>query len=85
MPQAMRGQEVQFAFERAFENHRVTRYDGRAWLYRCTDQDLGSRYVFEEDLGWRRFVTGGLSITQCPGNHFTMLSLIHISEPTRPY
>jgi len=72
MPQAMRGQEVQFAFERAFENHRVEPYDGRVWLYRCTDHDLGTRYVFEEDLGWRHFVANGLSITQCPGNHYSM-------------
>jgi acyl transferase domain-containing protein len=72
MPQTMRGQEVQFAFERAFENHRVAPYEGKVWLYRCTDHDLGTRYVFEEDLGWRPFVRGGLSIVQCPGNHFTM-------------
>jgi acyl transferase domain-containing protein len=72
MPQAMRGQEVQFAFERAFESHRVAEYDGNVWLYRCTDHDLGTRYVFEEDLGWRHFVRGALSITQCPGNHYSM-------------
>jgi acyl transferase domain-containing protein len=71
MPQAMRGQEVQFAFERAFESHRVGAYDGKVWLFRCTDHDLGTRYVFEQDLGWRHFVAD-LSITQCPGNHYTM-------------
>ncbi|MEO6596882.1 MAG: SDR family NAD(P)-dependent oxidoreductase [Planctomycetota bacterium] len=72
MPQAMRGTDVQFAFERAFENHRVKPYDGGVWMYRCTDQDLGTRYVFDEKLGWGPFVTGPMSVTACPGNHFTM-------------
>ena len=72
MPAEMRGLDVQFAFERAFESHVVQPYEGKVWLYRCTDHDLGTRYVFEEHLGWRPFVNGGLSIVQCPGNHFTM-------------
>ncbi|HEX5054373.1 MAG TPA: SDR family NAD(P)-dependent oxidoreductase [Planctomycetota bacterium] len=72
MPQAMRGTDVQFAFERAFENHRVGPYEGRVWMFRCTDQDLGTRYVFDEKLGWGPFVKGGMSVTACPGNHFTM-------------
>ncbi|MBX3462824.1 MAG: SDR family NAD(P)-dependent oxidoreductase [Planctomycetes bacterium] len=72
MPQTMRGQELQFAFERAFESHLVAPYAGKVWLYRCTDHDLGTRYVFEEHLGWRPFVRGGVAITQCPGNHYTM-------------
>ncbi len=72
MPQAMRGADLQFAFERAFENHRVAPYDGKVWLFRCTDHDLGTRYVFEHDLGWRHFVQGGLTVTQCPGNHYSM-------------
>ncbi|MBM4062333.1 MAG: SDR family NAD(P)-dependent oxidoreductase, partial [Planctomycetes bacterium] len=72
MPPALRGEEVQFAFERAFEAHRVAPYEGRVWLFRCTDQDLGTRYRFDERLGWGPYVQGGVAVTQCPGNHFTM-------------
>lgn len=72
MPAAMRGEEVQFAFERAFEAHVVQPYEGKLWLFRCTDHDLGTRYVFDEKLGWEPFARGGISVTQCPGNHFTM-------------
>jgi acyl transferase domain-containing protein len=72
MPPALRGEEVQFAFERAFVQHAVKPYDGRLWLYRCTDYDLGSRYHFDEQLGWGPFAKAGLSVEQCPGNHFTM-------------
>lgn len=70
MPAAMRGEDVQFAFERAFERHRVQPYPGKVWLFRCTDHDLGTRYVWDEMLGWGPFVA--LRVTQCPGNHFTM-------------
>ncbi|MBL9075949.1 MAG: SDR family NAD(P)-dependent oxidoreductase [Planctomycetes bacterium] len=72
MPQEMRGLDVQFAFERAFESHVVQSYEGKVWLYRCTEHDLGTRYVFEEHLGWQPFVRGGMSIVQCPGNHYSM-------------
>ena len=71
MPAALRGEEVQFAFERAFESHQVAAYEGRVWLFRCTEHDLGTRYVFDERLGWAPFVKD-LSVTQCPGTHFSM-------------
>ncbi|MBP8300815.1 MAG: SDR family NAD(P)-dependent oxidoreductase, partial [Planctomycetes bacterium] len=72
MPQALRGEEVQFAFERAFLQHEVKPIEARLWLYRCTDYDFGSRYRFDEQLGWGPFAGGGISVHQCPGNHFTM-------------
>jgi acyl transferase domain-containing protein/thioesterase domain-containing protein/acyl carrier protein len=72
LPQSMRGEEVQFAFERSFATHAVRPYEGKVWLFRCTDHDLGTRYVFDEKLGWGPFVKGGIAVTQCPGNHFTM-------------
>ncbi|MBL8756621.1 MAG: SDR family NAD(P)-dependent oxidoreductase [Planctomycetes bacterium] len=72
MPQDLRGFEVQFAFENAFEQHRVAPYDGKVWLFRAEEQNQSTRYVFNEDLGWAPFVRGGLAVTHCPGNHYTM-------------
>ncbi len=72
LPQDLRGFEVQFAFENAFEQHRVGAYDGRVSLFRASEQGGGTRYVFDEQLGWGPFVNGGLSVVECPGNHFTM-------------
>ena len=72
MPQDLRGFAVQFAFEHAFETHQVAAYDGKVWLFRAEEQNQSTRYVFNEDLGWAPFVRGGLAVTHCPGNHYTM-------------
>jgi thioesterase domain-containing protein len=72
LPQDLRGFEVQFAFERAFVEHRVQPYEGNVWLYRAAEQNMGTRYVVTPDLGWTPFVRGTLRIESCPGNHFTM-------------
>jgi len=71
MPQAMRGLEVQFGFERAFERHQVKPYAGKVWMFRCATPDVGTRYVFDQRLGWGPFITD-MAITTCPGDHFTM-------------
>ncbi len=72
MPQDLRGFDVQFAFEHAFETHEVQPYEGKVWLFRAQEQNQSTRYVFDEDLGWAPFVRGGLAIAHCPGNHSTM-------------
>ncbi|MCU0863926.1 MAG: SDR family NAD(P)-dependent oxidoreductase [Planctomycetes bacterium] len=72
MPADLRGFEVQFAFERAFEQHQVSRYEGPVWLFRAEEQPQNTRYVFVTDLGWQPYVGGGLTVVRCPGNHFTM-------------
>lgn len=72
LPQDKRGFEVQFAFERAFVEHRVRPYEGKVWLFRAEDQQHGTRYVVDDRLGWGPFVEGGLEVVTCPGNHFTM-------------
>ncbi|MFK7739778.1 MAG: SDR family NAD(P)-dependent oxidoreductase [Planctomycetota bacterium] len=72
VPQDKRGFEVQFAFERAFVQHRVQRYEGRVWLFRAADQQLGTRYIIDDRLGWGPFVAQGVEVQECPGNHFTM-------------
>ena len=72
MPADLRGFEVQFAFERAFERHRVEPYAGAVWLFRAEEQPQNTRYVFVDDLGWQPYVRGGLAVVHCPGNHFTM-------------
>ncbi|MFY9342959.1 MAG: alpha/beta fold hydrolase, partial [Planctomycetota bacterium] len=72
MPQDLRGFDVQFAFERAFESHQVAPYDGAVSLFRAEQQNQSTRYVFNEDLGWAPFVRGGLRVAHCPGNHYTM-------------
>jgi thioesterase domain-containing protein/acyl carrier protein len=72
MPSDLRGFEVQFAFERAFERHVVARHEGNVWLFRAAEQPENTRYVFDGDLGWRPWVGGALSVVRCPGNHFTM-------------
>src|SRR5687768_15163267 len=72
LPQDLRGFDVQFAFERAFETHHVDPYDGEVWLFRAEQQNQSTRYVFNIDLGWEPYVRGGLRITHCPGNHYTM-------------
>jgi thioesterase domain-containing protein/acyl carrier protein len=72
LPQDLRGFEVQFAFERAFETHQVAPYDGPVWLFRAEEPNQSTRYVFEDDLGWRPFLGQQLRIVACPGNHYTM-------------
>ncbi|MCB9878130.1 MAG: SDR family NAD(P)-dependent oxidoreductase [Planctomycetes bacterium] len=72
LPQEKRGFEVQFAFENAFVQHTVQPYDGRVWLFRAEDQQHGTRYIVDDQLGWAPFARGGLEVVTCPGNHFTM-------------
>ena len=71
MPPDLRGFDVQFAFENAFESHQVQPYDGKVWLFRAAEQNQSTRYVFNAHLGWQPFVPG-LQIAHCPGNHYTM-------------
>jgi len=71
MPPAMRGLEVQFAFERAFVRHQVKPYAGKVWMFRCATPDVGTRYVMDQRLGWGPFVAD-MVVTTCPGDHFTM-------------
>ncbi|MEZ6036430.1 MAG: SDR family NAD(P)-dependent oxidoreductase [Planctomycetota bacterium] len=72
LPQDKRGFEVQFAFENAFVQHVVQPYEGRVWLFRAEDQQHGTRYIVDDQLGWAPFARGGLEVVTCPGNHFTM-------------
>jgi len=85
MPQAMRGEDVQFAFERAFERHEVKRYPGRVWLFGSTEQWDMTRYVFDDELGWGLFVEGGVTVVKCPGDHFTMCTEPNVQVLCREY
>jgi len=80
LPQDKRGFEVQFAFENAFVLHRVKPYAGDVWLFRAEDQQHGTRYVVDEQLGWQPFVHGDLQVRTCPGNHFTMCTEPNVQE-----
>ncbi|MCA8978192.1 MAG: SDR family NAD(P)-dependent oxidoreductase [Planctomycetes bacterium] len=85
MPQALRGEDVQFAFERAFNRHRVQPYPGRAWIFRSTESIGMTRYVFDDELGWKPFITGGIVAVKCPGDHFTMCTEPNVQFLCREY
>ncbi len=85
IPQALRGEDVQFAFERAFERHRVQPYPGRVWMFGSTDVMGGTRYVFDDKLGWEPFVQGGMTVVKCPGDHFTMCTEPNVQFLCREY
>ncbi|MCR9246633.1 MAG: SDR family NAD(P)-dependent oxidoreductase [bacterium] len=85
MPQAMRGEDVQFAFERAFYRHQVKPYPGKTWMFGSTEAMGGTRYVFDDELGWKPFVLGGITVVKCPGDHFTMCTEPNVQILCREY
>ena len=85
IPQAMRGEDVQFAFERAFENHRVQPYPDRVWMFRSSEKSEMTRYVFDDALGWAPFVRGGVISVKCPGDHYTMCTEPNVQFLCREY
>ncbi|MFO1078502.1 MAG: thioesterase domain-containing protein [Planctomycetota bacterium] len=85
MPQALRGEDVQFAFERAFYRHVVKAYPGHVDLFRAQQWIGGTRYIVDEALGWRPFVQGGMTIVECPGDHFTMCTEPNVQVLCRGY
>ncbi|MCA8948767.1 MAG: SDR family NAD(P)-dependent oxidoreductase [Planctomycetes bacterium] len=85
MPQAMRGEDVQFAFERAFYRHRVKPYPGAVAMFAATEPLGGTRYVRDDQLGWGPFVGGGVTVVKCPGDHFTMCTEPNVQFLCREY
>ncbi len=48
---------------------------GPALLFRSTDSRMRP-----EDLGWRAWLTGALTVCEAPGDHFTLLSAPHATQ-----
>jgi len=49
-------------------------FDFRVLLFRASDRSIwGPHIEFDEDYGWRRYLSGSLSIVDVPGNHTSIM------------
>ena len=59
----------------AEERYRPTPTSGCATLFRAREESALSLWTaveVDEFHGWRRYLTGGVTVELCPGNHSTM-------------
>jgi thioesterase domain-containing protein len=64
------------AFVHAIRNWRARHlvFDFKVLLFRASDRSTwGSHIEFDEDYGWRRYLTGTLTILDVPGNHLSIM------------
>ncbi len=64
------GGKVDQANKQAFDNYRITPYDGKMYLFRAKSNRF---YLNDFDfLGWKPFAKGGVEVYDVPGDHLTL-------------
>jgi len=91
LPQVQDKSPLQEAHEQADKNYLPRVYSGRAILFRAREPLKGRWSEWcsvDTELGWGRFVAGGLDLHEVPGNHMSMFNEPHvriIAEKLRYY
>ncbi|HMJ13472.1 MAG TPA: SDR family NAD(P)-dependent oxidoreductase, partial [Polyangiaceae bacterium] len=74
-PQKYRYQNLGDSWVIAESHYQPTSWQGRATLFRAHEESalsLWTAYIVDEQHGWGRYVTGGVDVVLCAGNHQTM-------------
>jgi thioesterase domain-containing protein len=70
-----RYETIQKSWMIAEQSYRPGRWDGHATLFRAREESalsLWTAFEVDREHGWTRYVTGGVTVELCPGNHATM-------------
>jgi amino acid adenylation domain-containing protein len=68
------------AIFRAVRNYASGPYRGRVWLFKARSQPLRPGIWHRRDMGWGEIETGGLAISEVPGNHETVLAEPNVQQ-----
>jgi len=76
LPMALTPRNINMIYLKALREYLPQAYPGRAVLFRAQDRNI----AFEADsqLGWSGMATGGFTVHEVPGNHFSMLAEPHV-------
>jgi len=72
-------------YDDSFHLHQTEQYDGDVVVFRADTSNWGER---PDDLGWRRYVRGNVTVQVVPGDHTGILKpphVAHLSAMLKPY